>query len=94
MYPFSAAATEVPNSSRANWNWNWPRRWEFLLAYRVVGYLWKAQAAGRSLEAEEMLESGELAELIGVSQPEDVATGGAQPATQEPYQSPPMEIET
>ena len=44
--------------------------------------------------AEEMLESGELAELIGVSQPEDVATGGAQPATQEPYQSPPMEIET
>ena len=52
-----AASLTTFNDRRANWDWNWPRRWEFLLAYRVVGYLWKAQAAGRSLEAEEMLES-------------------------------------
>lgn len=44
--------------------------------------------------AEEMLESGELAELVGVSQPEGVTAEAQQPATEEPYQSPPMEIET
>jgi monothiol glutaredoxin len=44
--------------------------------------------------AEEMLESGELAEMIGVSQPEDVVTGGPQPADEGPHQSPPMQIET
>lgn len=47
--------------------------------------------------AEEMLESGELAELVGVSQPEP-GSGAAEPnprsATDEPYQSPPMQIET
>ena len=52
-----AASLTTFNDRRANWDWNWPRRWEFLLAYRMVGYLWKAQAAGRALEAEELLES-------------------------------------
>jgi monothiol glutaredoxin len=47
--------------------------------------------------AEEMLESGELAELVGVGQPEHgslAAEPTPKPATDEPYQSPPMEIET
>lgn len=47
--------------------------------------------------AEEMLESGELAELVGVSQPGPggvAAETAEQPATDEPYQSPPMQIET
>ena len=44
---------------------------------------------------EEMFESGELAELLGVEQPEDEAeTPEAQaPADEAPYQSPPMQIE-
>ena len=45
---------------------------------------------------EEMFESGELAEMLGVEQPE--STGApeqqASAASDEPYQSPPMQIET
>ena len=38
-------------------DWGWPNKWEFLLAYRSVGYLWKAQIEGRSLSIEALLES-------------------------------------
>jgi len=38
-------------------DWGWPTKWEFLLAYRLVGYLWKAQMEGRSLPVEELLVS-------------------------------------
>ena len=38
-------------------DWGWPNKWEFLLAYRLVGYLWKAQAGGRSLTVEELLDA-------------------------------------
>jgi membrane protein len=37
--------------------WGWPNKWEFLLAYRLVGYLWKAQTGGRSLSQELLLDS-------------------------------------
>jgi len=36
-------------------DWGWPNKWEFLLAYRLVGHLWKAQADGRSLSIEDLL---------------------------------------
>jgi membrane protein len=38
-------------------DWGWPNKWAFLLAYRLVGYLWKAQGDGHSLSVEELLES-------------------------------------
>ena len=38
-------------------DWGWPRMWAFLLAFRLVGYLWKAQTEGKSLSTEQMLES-------------------------------------
>jgi len=38
-------------------DWGWPNKWEFLLAYRLVGYLWKAQTVGSALSSEELLES-------------------------------------
>jgi membrane protein len=53
-------------------DWGWPRMWEFLLAFRLVGYLWKAQTEGKSLSPEQMLESLEgstepvLANQIGL----------------------------
>jgi membrane protein len=53
-------------------DWGWPRMWEFLLAFRLVGYLWKAQTEGKSLSTEQMLESLEgstepvLANQIGL----------------------------
>ncbi|MCP4044459.1 MAG: YihY family inner membrane protein [Gammaproteobacteria bacterium] len=37
-------------------DWGWPNKWEFLLAYRLVGHLWKAQADGSLLSNEELLD--------------------------------------
>jgi monothiol glutaredoxin len=42
---------------------------------------------------EEMADSGELAELLGVPQPEDAPTSAKQDLQAEPQQSPPMQIE-
>jgi len=53
-------------------DWGWPNKWEFLLAYRLVGHFWKAQADGRSLSVEELLEllegstETELASQLGL----------------------------
>jgi len=35
-------------------DWGWPKKWGFLLAYRLVGYLWKAQTEGKALAAEKL----------------------------------------
>jgi len=45
-------------------DWGWPKKWRFLLAYRLVGQLWKAQLKGRALSVEECLEL-----LEGVTEP-------------------------
>ena len=42
---------------------------------------------------EEMADSGELAELLGVEQPENGAPSAKQELQQDPQQSPPMQIE-
>jgi len=44
--------------------WGWPKKWEFLLAFRLVGYLWKAQTEGKALSVESLLELME-----GVTEP-------------------------
>ena len=38
-------------------DWGWPAKWEFLFVYRLVGYLWQAQARGKALSIEALLES-------------------------------------
>ena len=45
-------------------DWGWPKKWIFLLAYRLVGYLWKAQTEGKELAVEKLLEL-----LEGVTEP-------------------------
>jgi len=45
-------------------DWGWPAKWDFLLAYRLVGYLWKAQLSGKVLAIEDLLLS-----LEGVTEP-------------------------
>jgi membrane protein len=45
-------------------DWGWPKKWSFLLAYRLVGHLWKAQDEGRALPVEKLLE-----QLDGVTEP-------------------------
>jgi len=45
--------------------WSWPKKWRFLLAYRLIGFLWRAQTRGVSMPAEELLEAME-----GTTEPE------------------------
>jgi membrane protein len=35
---------------------DWPRRWEFQLAFRLLGHLWEAQRTGQALSREQLLE--------------------------------------
>ena len=65
-----AASLTTFNDRRVDWGW--PRNWEFLLAYRLVGELWRAQREGRTLSMEALVESLEgatesvLARQLGV----------------------------
>lgn len=45
-------------------DWGWPKKWSFLLAYRLVGHLWKAQTQGKAQSIEGLLDSME-----GVTEP-------------------------
>jgi membrane protein len=36
-------------------SWAWPERWEFLLAYRLLGHLWEAQRTGSGHSMETLL---------------------------------------
>jgi len=57
-----AASLTTFNDRKADWGW--PKKWEFLLAYRLVGYLWKAQINGKALSTEALLKA-----LEGVTEP-------------------------
>lgn len=65
-----AASLTTFNDQRVDWGW--PRKWEFLLCYRLVGHLWKAQAGGRTLAMETLVEKlecvseSELADQLAV----------------------------
>ena len=54
----------------------------------------KGELVGGCDIVEEMAESGELAELLGVSQPDDAPVSAKQELQRDPQQSPPMQIET
>jgi monothiol glutaredoxin len=53
-----------------------------------------AELVGGCDIVEEMFESGELAELVGVEQPEAVEAAAPQAAPADPQQSPPLQIDT
>jgi len=57
-----AASLTTFNDRRVDWGW--PRKWRFLLTYRLVGHLWQAQREGRAMVNEELLEL-----LEGVTEP-------------------------
>jgi membrane protein len=48
-------------------DWGWPAKWKFLLSYRLVGYLWKAQLKGKALAMEDLLMSLEGATEPGLA---------------------------
>lgn len=59
-----AASLTTFNDRKADWGW--PVKWEFLLAYRMVGILWKAQVDGRSCSVEGLLDQLEGATETGL----------------------------
>jgi len=58
-----SASLTTFNDRRVDWGWH--TKWGFLLAYRLVGFLWKAQVDGKTLPVEELLGS-----LEGATEPE------------------------
>lgn len=52
----SLAASLTTYSDRET-EWGWPPKWEFLLAYRLVGFLWRTQLKGETITSEELLRS-------------------------------------
>ncbi len=52
----ASLASSLTTFNERKVDWGWPRKWEFLLAYRLMGNLWQAQAGGRALSVEELLE--------------------------------------
>jgi membrane protein len=60
----ASLAASLTTFDDRNVDWGWPKKWEFLLAYRLVGYLWKAQTTGRAMSIEALLVS-----LEGVTEP-------------------------
>jgi monothiol glutaredoxin len=54
----------------------------------------KGELVGGADIVEEMADSGELAELLGVDQPDEAPVSAKQELQRDPQQSPPMQIET
>jgi membrane protein len=52
----SLAASLTTFSDYSRYNTDWPARWEFQLAYRLVGHLGEAQQEGVALSREQLLE--------------------------------------
>ena len=53
----------------------------------------KGELVGGADIVEEMADSGELAELLGVKQPDEMPQSAKQELQQDPQQSPPMQID-
>jgi membrane protein len=51
----SLAASLTTYNERGS-DWSWPRAWEFLLVFRLLGHLYQCQAEGRSISTPELLE--------------------------------------
>lgn len=56
LFGASLAASLTTFSDFRKYDTDWPSRWEFQLAFRLVGHLWQAQREGRSLSDTELLE--------------------------------------
>lgn len=52
----SLAASLTTFSDYRKHETDWPKKWEFQLAFRLLGHLWKAQQEGRSLSRLQLLE--------------------------------------
>lgn len=56
LFGASLAASLTTFSDYGRYETDWPRRWEFQLAFRLIGHLREAQKQGGSLSREQLLE--------------------------------------
>jgi membrane protein len=56
LFGASLAASLTTFSDYRKYDTDWPRRWEFQLAYRLIGHLWNAQRSGQGLSLGELLD--------------------------------------
>lgn len=52
----SLAASLTTFSDYSRYETHWPAKWEFQMAYRLVGHFWEAQQTGQPLSRERILE--------------------------------------
>jgi membrane protein len=56
LFGASLAASLTTFSDYGKYETDWPARWEFQLAYRLVGHMWNAQREGVALSRSRLLE--------------------------------------
>jgi len=56
LFGASLAASLTTFSDYRKYDTDWSQRWEFQLAYRLIGHLWNAQRSGQSLSLGELLD--------------------------------------
>lgn len=74
----SLAASLTTFSDYSRYETQWPEKWEFQMAYRLVGHFWTAQQDGKPLSREQILELEtqaselQLMKLIGWMREENI----------------------
>jgi len=63
----SLAASLTTFSDYRKYDTDWPERWEFQLAYRLVGHLWSAQRAGIALSQTQLLDLEQQASELQIT---------------------------
>ena len=56
LFGASLAASLTTFSDYRKYDTDWPQRWEFQLAYRLLGHLWNAQREGTALSTAQLLD--------------------------------------
>jgi len=56
LFGASLAASLTTFSDYSRYETAWPKRWEFQLAYRLLGHLWNGQRAGAGLSRNQLLD--------------------------------------
>jgi membrane protein len=69
LFGASLAASLTTFSDYRKYDTDWPERWEFQLAYRLLGHLWNAQREGTALSTAQLLDLEQQAselQIIGL----------------------------
>ena len=67
LFGASLAASLTTFSDYRKYDTDWPTRWEFQLAYRLVGHLWSAQRAGIALSQAQLLDLEQQASELQIA---------------------------